>query len=414
MNAHNQLQSDVNPRASATKKKSDLVKKCILEKIAKNFWKEGDRLPPIRSLEDEYKVNKLTVHKALKELAGCGVIDTLSRQGNYVISIGRAREELYSSNKEQIAFILPRWIQNGATNPSFSEMLSGASDAATSSGINLVYASLPWQKDETIFSLDELKLANRRISGALLVGPAPDHIVQHFISQAGIPVILLDNLSDQPGITCISSDNLGGAARAVKYLYENGHRRIGMVSVKPGKMRLNERFAGFYAEMHRLSLLNQIAFVHEEGWNDDTCEGGIKAGTTLAKNGLNDATAILALNDNMAMGMLQAFQMHNIKVPAQVSVMGIGDEPGANTVSHPPLTTMQVNRYNLGKLGVHILLDIMRNQRPCEEIILQPMILKVRASVNAICIERDFSEVAKFRAEGECIMRGEFTEGIRH
>jgi len=355
--------------------KTGLIRERILKNIGDGVWGTGKAIPPVRELETLLAGNKQTIQKAIRELADAGVIESRPRLGNFVLDRALASELLTAGDGVQIAFLLPRWIQNGPGNPSFAEMLDGAEEAAAASGVSLIYKGLPWKHDEREFSLRSLEPDFRRLAGVLLVGPTPDYIAENFVRKAGIPVVLVDNIIDLPGVVSVTSDNLSGAARAVRHLYECGHRRIGMISVKPGKMRINERFAGFYAEMHRLELLDNIAFVEEAGWEDDTFRGGVECARRLAERGLNGATALLALNDNMALGAIQEFREHGIEVPRDLSVIGIGAEPIPDCYRPVRLTSMRIDRRELGRMGVKALLARLRTPDAVGEIVMQPMTL---------------------------------------
>lgn len=136
-----------------------------------------------------------------------------------------------------------------------------------------------------------------------------------------------------------------------------------MISVRPRKMRLNERWAGFHAEMHRHGLLSEIAFVEEAGWDADTVSGGAAAAASLLRKGLNGATALLALNDNMALGAIQVFQENKIRIPEQLSVIGIGNDSRVTELCRPALTTMALDNRRLGQLAMRALLDVMRHPK---------------------------------------------------
>ena len=342
------------------KRKIDAAKRKILQNIVSGTIGEQAFLSSIRELELITGCCRQTVHNALKELAAVGVVEALPRRGFRVLNAKLAKHQLTPVGEMQIAFVLPRWIMHGVSSPLFKDILLGAEEALIANGGNLVYMTLPWSANEKNFNLSRLNFINRKIAGALLVGPTPDFIAEKFITTCGVPAVLVDNISDLPNTTCVSQDNFSGAARAVRYLNERGHRRIGMISVNPRKMRLNERFAGFYAEMHRRGLLSEIAFVEESYWDHDTEEGGAEAARSLLSKGLNGATAVLILNDNMALGAMREFQKNGIVIPDDLSIITIGNDPVVAELCSPRLTTLGVDYQAMGRIGLNALLDIIR------------------------------------------------------
>ncbi len=342
--------------------KINTVQQRILKRIVERKTPERQFLPSIRELEPELTSCRQTIHLALRELVEAGVLEALPRRGFRVRNAGLAAGLFHASAELQIAFVLPRWIEKGIQSSMFSEILNGA-EAAGFPGqtVNLVYFTLPWSANERNFSLERLAFPSRRISGAMLVGPTPDFIAEQFIAKCSVPVVLIDNQSDLESTICVTQDNLGGAARAVRYLHEHGHRRIGMISVKPRKMRLNERMAGFYAEMHRLGLAGQIAFIEETDWDGDTVSGGEDCARRLLRDGLNGASAILALNDHMAFGAMRVFQEAGMRIPADLSIMAIGRDAQIAEFCSPQLSTMCCDPRRLGELGLEALLERIRN-----------------------------------------------------
>ncbi|MBO5308819.1 MAG: substrate-binding domain-containing protein [Lentisphaeria bacterium] len=363
------------------KRRIDISKQKILQNIVSGGTGGASFLPSIRELEVITGCCRQTVHNALLELKAAGVLESLPRRGYRVLNAQLARNLQRPLEEMQIAFVLPHWIQHGAASPLFRDILIGAEEALISNGGNLVYMTLPWSANEKKFDLAKLNFKSRKISGAMLVGPTPDFVAEQFIAKSGVPTVLVDNITDLVGTTCVSQDNLGGAARAVRYLVENGHRRIGMISVNPRKMRLNERFAGFYAEMHKKGLLTEIAFVEEVNWDDDTIEGGEKAAHALLQKGLNGATAILALNDNMAFGAMREFQKHGLSIPDDLSIIAIGNDPVIASLCKPRLTTLSVNCQEMGQAGLNALLDIIRYPSSVARTLLLSLTLNEKQSV---------------------------------
>ena len=161
----------------------------VLEEIVDRRLAEGTFLPSIRELEQLTGASRQTVYFALRELTDDGVLESSPRRGYRILNSQLAGELLTRPDEAQIAFVVPHWIQNGAANLACSRILAGASKQAARARVNLVYLTLPWNPDETRFSLRALALKSRRITGAMLIGPTPDFIAEQFIEQAGGKVV---------------------------------------------------------------------------------------------------------------------------------------------------------------------------------------------------------------------------------
>ena len=149
-------------------------------------------------------------------------------------------------------------------------------------------------------------------------------------------------------------------------------------------MRINERMAGFYAEMHRLGLLENIAFIEETSWDGDTISGGTDCARSLLKKGLNGATAVLALNDHMAFGAMRTFQEAGMLIPDELSIMAIGCDPQVAEFCSPGLSTMRIDPRRMGELGLEALLELIRNPGTGGKNILLSMTLCEGGSVGTI------------------------------
>ena len=359
------------------------VQQVILRHIVIAGIPANSLLPSIRSFVETLQSSRQTVHLAFQKLVEEGVLEVSSRRGYRVTDPEKASRLLIRKDETRIAFIMPRWIEKGMFSPLFAEILLGIESVADMTNyVRTVCLTLPWDVNEKHFSLGQLALGTRNIAGAMLVGPMPDFIAEKFIRKSHLPTILVDNITDLHGVSCVTKDNLSGAARAVRYLIERGHRRIGMISVRSRKMRINERWAGFLAEMQRHELLNEIAFVEEAAWDADTIAGGAAAAEELLKKGLNGATALFVLNDNMALGAIQVFQANNIRIPEDLSVITIGNDSHVAELCRPRLTTLATDCRRMGRVALQTLLDILRNpQRNASTVIMLPMQLVEGESV---------------------------------
>lgn len=142
---------------------------------------------------------------------------------------------------------------------------------------------------------------------------------------------------------------------AVEYLIELGHRRIAFISGPKLLVTSDERFSGFIAGLENKNL-SYDAFSLLDG--DFTYESGRRASKMIVTLE-NRPTAVLASNDLMAVGCISGLKEEGIRVPEDISVMGIDDIPFARFID-PPLTTVSIPLYDLGKIGMESLLEIRK------------------------------------------------------
>jgi DNA-binding LacI/PurR family transcriptional regulator len=86
-------------------------------------------------------------------------------------------------------------------------------------------------------------------------------------------------------------------------------------------------------------------------------------------------TAVMAVNDMVAMGAMEAIKEQRLKIPNDISIMGFDDIPLASEVI-PHLTTMHVRKHTMGRLAVRRLLDIIENKSvDYSKIMLEPTLV---------------------------------------
>ena len=303
----------------------------------------------------------------------------------------KAIELLDTVGSKTIAFTMPDWIQKGKANPHFSEILKGAEEVVSQRGYHIIYATVHLEGfsrlDRNVESDDQLASPQARffnekeIEGVLLVGPIPEQQVRKFVDAHPVPIVCVDNSPEMENITCVTSSNFYGAMHATDYLISRGHKRIAYITANRKQLYVDERLMGFRGGMHRHHLENEIAFVRELELYDDTFEGGYRLAEELIRSGdIEKASALLVTNDQTAAGLLKGLVDRGVKVPEDVSIMGFGNDP-MGLASQPALTTMEVQSYQMGKMAMEILLDVLVMGKSAGGLVMLPMRVIERDSV---------------------------------
>lgn len=165
---------------------------------------------------------------------------------------------------------------------------------------------------------------------------------------------------------------------AVEYLISLGHRKIAFISGPILLTTTDERFAGFCTSLEKHSIPVNQAYLLD---GDFTYESGMRAGEKILA--MKDRpSAVLASNDLMAVGCISTLKEAGLHIPADLSVMGIDDIPFARFFD-PPLTTISIPLYSLGKIGMESLHQIREGVTPSQGERILPHKLIVRASTSA-------------------------------
>lgn len=183
----------------------------------------------------------------------------------------------------------------------------------------------------------------------------------------GVPVVAIGSHFGE--ISQVYVDTYTGAKQAVEYLIALGHRRIGLIDGLPaGTSR--RRFRG-YAD-----ALREHGVEARPGWRlrgDLSCESGRLCALRL----LNAAspTAIFAVNNNMAVGAMQAAREQGLRVPEDLSVVGFDDSPVSQMI-RPKLTVVRQPLERIGAAVRELLTDAVAGRAGPRTVCLPPELLR--------------------------------------
>jgi len=184
---------------------------------------------------------------------------------------------------------------------------------------------------------------HHNVDGCALIGLDPTDQEVRRLVRGEIPCVAIDMELEGPRTEVVMSDNEGGAAAAVRHLFDLGHRRIatvtGMIDSRPGIDRLR----GYRAAIQELGLAYRDDYVR---YGDFYAESGREA--TAALLDLDEPpTAVFAAADLMAIGAIRATAERGLSVPEDLSIVGFDDIQLAPHVN-PPLTTLRQDKLGLG------------------------------------------------------------------
>lgn len=186
-----------------------------------------------------------------------------------------------------------------------------------------------------------------------LVAAGPDIPPQFILAAAGrdLPVILVDNVLRETAIPTVTADDSGGCRAATFHLVDvHGHSSVALLRGTPGWVSSDERAAGYCEAMDAAGLEPRVVSV-----DGTTIETGAEAMGEVLKTWPN-VTAVVAINDAMAIGAIRRARELGKRVPEDVAIVGFDDISWA-ALSDPPLTTVRVPIVQIGRRAGRVLLD---------------------------------------------------------
>lgn len=198
----------------------------------------------------------------------------------------------------------------------------------------------------------------RRLLGALnpdgMILPPPfadNEALLHLLHQAQVPVVRVGGTHRADGHH-VFVDERAAARAMVQHLIGLGHRSIGLVKGHPHHRSASERLEGFHAAMAEAGLSVEETLLAQGSFN---MRSGVEAGQFLL-SGKRRPSAIFALNDQMALGVMIAAQKLGISIPQDLSLAGFDDEPMSQHL-WPSLTTIRQPVEAIGTRAVDILTE---------------------------------------------------------
>lgn len=203
----------------------------------------------------------------------------------------------------------------------------------------------------------------RQPIGILFLGSNKENFRERF-EFIHIPCVLVTNSAEGLPFDNLSSvciDDFDAAKKAVEYLIQNGHQKIGILG---GEMDHSNPAKARYEGCLQAFREHNIVFMPEKQYACAyfTIEGGYKCMLEILEKS-PDITAIFAMSDVMAIGAIRAITDFGLRVPEHISVIGLdGIEMGQYVV--PKLTTMMQPGEEIAKRCVEILLDSIHEKSP--------------------------------------------------
>ncbi|MDP3626436.1 MAG: LacI family DNA-binding transcriptional regulator [Hydrogenophaga sp.] len=196
------------------------------------------------------------------------------------------------------------------------------------------------------------------LDGLIFATATLDSPVVAELKRRGIPLVLVVRSVDEPGIDTVEIDNGHASAEAARHLFELGHRSIGMVMGPRDTSTSRDRAEGAlqWLEMHGIPREHVPTIFGEY-----TTESGYSSAVSLLARP-NPVSAIIAGNDTIAMGVLNAAKRRGVEVPRQLSVIGFDDIPLAGSPLLA-LTTIRQPVEAMARIAARRLVERIRGDR---------------------------------------------------
>ncbi len=212
------------------------------------------------------------------------------------------------------------------------------------------------------------------IDGVIALDNVPFASVIEPVTKKSIPAVAIGYYDTE---YCVRSDDYSGALQMMEHVAGLGHKRIGIIAVPENlHYSIQHRLAGLRAGAELAGL--DFNLLPRADGDFSTLSGSACAARLLAVH--PDLTAVICLNDRMAMGVIQYARGIGLDVPNRLSVVGYDDIPMAAAFS-PPITTIDQRAPELGRAAARMLLSIFDHRSPSSVQIPTSLVVRQSSSV---------------------------------
>ena len=267
----------------------------------------------------------------------------------------------HPSQLDAITFVLARKtgaiVDESTFHPS---VIEGVERQARRHGMGTAFVSLDFSDLDAVRP-QVAALVSDPSAAIVLLGTELGEEDYELFRDSAARLVVLDGWSDRFDFDAVVMANEGSALRAVRYLAERGHKRIGYLSGDFRIQNFRARERGFFRALDEAGLGFDPLWRIELGTTLERAYEDMKA--KLANISQTDLpTAFFADNDVLAVGALRALAEAGVRVPEDVSIIGF-DDLSIGAFSTPPLSTVHVLKHEVGEIAVRRLVGNVNNPK---------------------------------------------------
>lgn len=297
----------------------------------------------VRDIATAAGVSVGTVSRALKNQRGLS--DETRRHVRQVAAdLGYDLSRLRSGKAPRLVFLIHRHHSNFAVNPFFAEVMHGVEEGCRQFGVAPTLLSA--RQGDAVGKL--LKL--HEPDALLVAGYFEDEVLAQ-LTDLGLPLVLVDGWI--PGCAAVNPDNTGGGYQATRHLLDLGRQRIAYIAGSLAHFSIRERSRGYRRALFEAGVLADPDLEALAPPGMDDAEGAAAAMRTLLRRRVRP-DAVFAYNDSAALAAMRVCLDAGLRIPEDIAFVGFDDIPAAR-YGAIPLTTLRVDKQELGRTGVEML-----------------------------------------------------------
>ncbi len=359
--------------------------------IVSGRWRHGERIPTETQLSHHLDISRTTVRISLQRLEVEGLITRAAGRGTFV-----THQPEDQSNSRSIGY-----ITHSFHNEIHSSLLSSAETELRSAGYQVIFSNAGGLHEEAAILQ---QLLDENVAGLIIWASAnpvdETYSTLREYQRRRIPIVFIDRLIEGIEADYVASDNFNGAYELVSHLIDLGHRHIVQLMPDISSLRsVDERHRGYVTALEERGMqafppwkisspgrheFHETDIYHLVGPQSQLITEQVMRLMNEGPHnyGGEPPSAIVCINDILAIITISALQKIGYRVPDDVSVVGFDDISMASYIG-VPLTTVSQNAFKLGKAASQMLLDRLDGHDFPPRCHMVPTRLRIRRSAEA-------------------------------
>lgn len=265
---------------------------------------------------------------------------------------------LVTGSSRTIGLITSRPTAETFANPFFPEVIRGIGSVLEPEGYNLLLSTAQSERQQGEACLQMLR--SRHVDGVILANSSlGDELIDAMVEE-GRNFVLIGRPADRDGLPAhgavhaVNNDNVLAARVAAEHLISRGHRRIAFICGPRHRVYVYDRLQGYRHALEGAGIPFDPALVQEDHYTQE--HGGRAVGRLLSMP--QPPTAVLAADDILALGALDAALSRGLSVPGDLAIAGF-NASAITQRTRPPLTSVRIPVYDLGAMAAQMLVGLL-------------------------------------------------------